>query len=109
MKSYNKTIWVNEETLISAENLNNIEDQVEHITTEVSSIATNFDDINNKIDKLHKTPINVSINEDSIVFRYTEEERKILLEKDIEGRISKLTTPEGSEVTINYNSRIFKK
>ena len=88
MKSYNKTIWVNEETLISAENLNNIEDQVEHITTEVSSIATNFDDINNKIDELHKTPINVSINED---------------------RISKLTTPEGSEVTINYNSRIFKK
>lgn len=44
-KAYEKTLWKNGETPLSADNLNNIEDGIDAISTEVQKIRDEFTDL----------------------------------------------------------------
>ena len=59
MNNYNKTQWIKNETLVTADNLNKIENQLESLTYESinlsSQLDSNVQQLNNKIDEVATT------------------------------------------------------
>lgn len=54
MDIYNKTEWIAKDTLVSAENLNKIETQLESLTYESINLSSQLDNIETKVETLEK-------------------------------------------------------
>lgn len=57
MNNYNKTQWIKNETLVSADNLNKIENQLDSLTVNVTNNLNSLNSLNNQLDE-HLTNIN---------------------------------------------------
>lgn len=57
MNNYNKTQWIKNETLVSADNLNKIENQLDSLTINVTENLNSLNSLNNQLDE-HLTNIN---------------------------------------------------
>ena len=91
--SYNKTLWVNGKTVVSAENLNKIENELEELNIQLSNLGATS-----------KQLTDVNLNDDSIVFIYSDGSTStVVLEKDNNGLVNKFIKEDGTSININLN------
>lgn len=91
--NYNKTLWINGQTVVSAENLNKIENELEEINVQLSSLTTSS-----------KQLTDVNLNDDNVVFTYSDNSTStIILERDDNGLVNKFIKEDGTSININLN------
>lgn len=91
--SYNKTLWVNGQTVVSAENLNKIEDELEELNIQLSNLGASS-----------KQLTDVNLNDENVVFMYSDGSTStIMLERDNNGLVSKFIKEDGTSININLN------
>lgn len=106
--AYNKNVWVNGISSLSAQELNNIESGIENAHESINDIFEQLDNIkNNEGSVKDNVPLSSITIENTFIsmIDINGNEEKYLTQRSSSGQIQQIINPDGTVININYNMK----